>query len=79
MSVVLNTRQVLNKNFCWYFSGLVKMEFDKDYFPSGVEGSRELAKSRREKMRTHQVKAWGLLAGEKSMVLCKQESMVNKI
>ena len=33
------------------------MEFDKAYFPSGVEGSKELAKSRREKVKMHQVKA----------------------
>lgn len=54
------------------------MKFDKEYFPSGLEGSKRISKI--ERRRYENVSGEGLLlAQEKGVSMCKQESMVNKM
>lgn len=61
------------------FSVLEEMGFDKCISQVVWKEAKELAKLRGENMKMHRVKAWGLLAEKKVSVLCKLESMVNKI
>lgn len=69
------------KNSCWYFSELEEIEFDKEYFPSGLVGSKRINNIEKRKYEMYQVKTWLLLAGEKSIctVLSRIYSKHNSI
>jgi hypothetical protein len=52
--MVLNATNILKNrtsvtNSCWYFSNLEEIEFDKEYFPSGLIYSKQINKIEKRK------------------------------